>query len=168
MINVPGGTADLRDDGASATGAVAAPLPYAPVVVGVSDTSSAHAAVARGVDEARSRGRSLHLVRVWEDIDRLFSMTRTEVAHLGASEQENKMILERAAWEAGQIDDQLEVTTELVPGNLLEAMTEQSFSATLLVLGADVNLEEQDFAAWLAQRVRCPVVVVDAPEPATP
>ena len=132
------------------------------VVAGVADTDAGQAAVRRAVVEARDRGCALHLVRVWREIDCLLSLSRTEVARLPTSERANQLLLERAAWQVGQLDGSLQVTTELVPGDLYAALVEQSQDADLLVVGVDQPGEE--VAGWLHEHAQCPVLLV-RPEP---
>ncbi len=136
------------------------------VVVGVHDTSAAEAALARGVAEAQRRDCGLHLVRVWREVNLLFSMTRAEVARLPKSESANRLLLERAAWQARELAPTLAVTTELSPGDLFETLADASKSAQVLILGTDSPGSDSDIALWLSERVQCPVIVVAA-EPAS-
>lgn len=135
-------------------------MPALRVVAGVADTASGRAAVRRAAAEAHERNCPLHLVRVWREIDCLLSMSRTEAAELPASEQANRLLLERAAWQARQLTGSLPVTTELVPGDLYAAMIEQSQHAGLLVIGTDEL--PAGFADWLHEHAQCPVLVVGA------
>ncbi len=132
------------------------------VVVGVQDSPAGDAALTRGVAEALQRRTGLHLVRIWREVDLLFSMTRSEVARLSKSEKTNKLMLERAAWRAAQLAPELTITTELLPGDLFEAMAGVSKAAQLLVVGSDRSNSDSDISEWIRERAQCPVIVVDA------
>jgi len=134
------------------------------VVVGVQDGLAAAAALRRGVAEAQQRGCGLHLVRVWREVDRLLSLTRAELARLGESEQQNKLLLERAAWQARRLAPELVVTAELRPGDIYQVLAQLGSHAQLVVLGVDDPGSGNDIARWLAEHVQSPVVLVE-PEP---
>lgn len=137
------------------------------VVVAVHDSPAGERAVVRGVAEARARRCALHLVRVWREVDLLYSMTRQEAARLARSERVNKLMLERAAWRAQQLDPHLTVTTELLPGDLYEALTGVAKTAELIVIGAAEPGSPDDIADWLPRHAGCPVIVVE-PAPVGP
>ncbi|HEX2904827.1 MAG TPA: universal stress protein [Jatrophihabitans sp.] len=138
------------------------------VVVGVADTPAAGAALARGVREARQRHAGLRLVRVWREVDLLFSMTRAEVARLASSEQANKLLLERAAWQARSQAPDLRVAADLLPGDLFETLAGVSKDAQLLVIGSDTPDSDSEIATWLRQHALCPVLVVEEASASTP
>lgn len=135
------------------------------VVVAVHDSASGRQAIRRGVAEARHRGCGLHLIRVWREIDLLFSMTRQETARLSKSEKANRFMLEQAAWQAQELAPDLIVTTELLPGDLYEALLGVSKSAKAIVLGDPAPHSSDEISQWLPEHAGCPVIVV-SPTPA--
>jgi nucleotide-binding universal stress UspA family protein len=134
------------------------------VVVAVSASPSGQEALRRGVREARLRGARLHLIRVWRDIDRFFSMTRAEAGAMRAQERAEQAILADAVQRAESLDSALLVSAELVPGDLYTAITAAAAHAELLVVGAgDTESRSALIGEWFQRHVPCPVVISDAP-----
>lgn len=134
------------------------------VVVAVSSSASGQEAVRRGVREARQRQARLRLIRVWRDIDRLFSMSRTEVSVLRGQERAEQAILAEAAARASQLDPALDVEAVLLCGDLYDRLLPAAADADLLVIGAGGPDERSSFIGeWFQQHAPCPVAIVDAP-----
>jgi hypothetical protein len=135
------------------------------ILVGVSDSESGLAALAYAMREARARGASVHLVRVWRDIGWLFSATAAGVMGLRERERADGLVLALAAEAAHAVEPDVHVVPEFVPGDLYTELRRRTHGAELLVIGwgDDDDPDDHAIANWFEKHAACPVVVV-APE----
>jgi nucleotide-binding universal stress UspA family protein len=134
------------------------------VIVAVSASPSGQAALCSGLREARRRGARLHLIRVWRDIDRFYPMTGAEAATLRGQERAEQTILADAVKRAKQLDPALEVSAELVPGDLCSAIAAVAENAQFLVVGAGRSASgSASIGQWFERHSPCPVLIADAP-----
>jgi len=133
-----------------------------PIVVGISGTASGRAALSYAVAVAADRGATLHLVRVWRDIDRLFSMTLDEARELSDGQRKERQLLEDSRLAVGLLAPDLRCTTEFVRGDLYSDLLNRSEGADLLVLGAgDPEGTSHLIGEWFRRHATCPVVLVN-------
>ncbi|MEU8250630.1 universal stress protein [Nonomuraea sp. NPDC048916] len=95
------------------------------IVVGVDGSASAAAAVEWAADDARRRGKALRIVHVCEQWVR--NVGGTEYC-LGA--------LEAASDRAHEVAPDVELSTEILSGNVIDALVGESVTADSLVLGS--------------------------------
>lgn len=134
------------------------------VIVAVSPSPSGHEALRRGVREARLRGARLQLIRVWRDIDRFLSMSRTEAAALQGLERAEEEILADAVNRATELDPSVQVGAALVPGDLFSKLAAAAADAQLLVVGAGRTESGSAFIGeWCRLNSPCPVLIASAP-----
>ena len=131
------------------------------VVVGVADTPSGRAAFHAAVLAAQQRGATLELVRVWRDIDRLFSMTLSETRRLSDSQRHDRQLLDDFRQAVALVAPDLPCTGELLRGDLYEDLLHRSEGADLLVLGAgDESNSSHLIGEWFRRHATCPVQLV--------
>lgn len=133
------------------------------VVVGVSASESGRGALRYALREASARHAALHVVRVWREIDGLFSMTAARAIGLRDRERADELVLAEAVAAAHTLDPEVPVIPELVPGELYSAMQARTDGAGLLVLGVgDGERNAFLIGDWFGQHAYCQVVLVAA------
>jgi len=134
------------------------------VVVAVSDSPSGQAALRYAVGEAVRRNASLHLVRVWREIGRLYSLSRSEASRLHADERAEEAVLAHAVDRARSIAPELAVVFDFIPGDLYRALEAAARGADLVVVGAG-SPEHSSYliGRWCERHLHVPVSVVPAP-----
>ena len=133
------------------------------VVVGVSASESGRGALRFAVSEASVRHAALHIVRVWREVDGLFSMTAARAIGLRDRERADGLVLGEAVEAAHALDPEVQVIPEFVPGDLYAAMQARTEGAGLLVLGAGAGENNSLLIGeWFRQHAHCRVVLVAA------
>ena len=133
------------------------------VVVGVSASESGRGALRFAVSEASVRHAALHIVRVWREVDGLFSMTAARAIGLRDRERADGLVLGEAVEAAHALDPEVQVIPEFVPGDLYAAMQARTEGAGLLVLGAGAGeYSSLLIGEWFRQHAHCRVVLVAA------
>jgi hypothetical protein len=131
------------------------------VALGVAASASGRAALQVAVREAAARGVPLHLIRIWEDLSWLPSMTLDSVAMMEASERAGSLTLDEAVHLAHDLDPGVVLVPEAPAGELYELLLNRVLEADLLVLGSDhEQVLADDLANWFAEHAGCPVVAV--------
>lgn len=134
------------------------------IVVGVSGSPSGSAALSQAIQVATEQGAHLKLVRVWRDIDRLFSLTLAEARQLSETQRLDRQLLEEARTAVGLVSPAVPCTAELLRGDLYSDLLHLTESADLLVLGAgDPAGTSHLIGEWFRRHASCPVQLV-APE----
>ncbi|SDJ46491.1 hypothetical protein SAMN05444157_3494 [Frankineae bacterium MT45] len=137
----------------------------APVLLAASTSRSGRAGLAFAVREAIGEQRPLHVVRVWQDPDWIFSMTRAQTAALEEARARDAAVLADVLARARALRPLLAVSGELVAGGLHERFRSLASSAALLVVGAGAD---HRVAAALAGEVACPLAIALAREAGCP
>ncbi|GAA0504751.1 universal stress protein [Paractinoplanes deccanensis] len=105
----------------------------APVVVGVDDSPSSHAAMAFAVEQALARRVPLHVVRAWKPVTGLWEETAMATRTVTATERRplDELV---AAWH--EKHPGLEIHAEAVVEHPATALTRAGLGAQLLVVGS--------------------------------
>ncbi|SNY59117.1 universal stress protein [Paractinoplanes atraurantiacus] len=103
-----------------------------PVVVGVDDSASSHAAMAFAVEQAVARGVGLHVIRAWKPVTGLWEETAMVTRKVTAEERQpfDQLI---ASWREKQPD--LEIHADAVVEHPASVLARAGLSAQLLVVG---------------------------------
>jgi nucleotide-binding universal stress UspA family protein len=108
------------------------PAPTAPVVVGVDDSPSSHAALAFAVEQAVAHDVPLRIIRAWTPVTGIWE--DTPMATRTVTEQERQPFDELvAAWQEKYPN--LQITAETAVDHPANALTQASKTAQLLVVG---------------------------------
>jgi nucleotide-binding universal stress UspA family protein len=138
------------------------------IVLGVSGTPSGSAALSYAVQVATERDATLELVRVWRDIDRLFSLTVDEARLLSDGQRTERELLEESRLAVSLASPGLRCTTEFLRGDLYADLLNRSEGADLLVLGAgDPEGTSHLVGEWFRRHATCPVALVDTEQVAS-
>ncbi len=129
------------------------------VVVGISDGRESESALDWAVDEARLRGRSLHIVATdsWSESMPAGAEGR---AALPSFPPAVNRAYERALERARNHLEGDAVTGELLPGRPIRALREAAATAGVLVVGAREGAHRHSVSHAVAAHAACPVVVV--------
>jgi Universal stress protein family len=135
------------------------------VVVGVSRSGGGLAALRAGVTYARTLGVELHLIRVWQDVDWLFSATAAQASALVSSEASDHALLIAAADTAHALDPGVAVSAEFIAGNVFADLPAILRSTDLLVVGSPQNeTTDTPMADWFARHTESTVLEIGADE----
>lgn len=129
------------------------------VVVGVPD-EGCDALLPVAVARAREQGVPIDLVRVWRDVDWLLSAPATAAKELAAREDDDRLLLTRAAEQLLHRAPDVAVIADFVPGDLYTKLLDRTRGASVLVIGDDRQLDGS-ITAWYLEHAYCPVLVVD-------
>jgi nucleotide-binding universal stress UspA family protein len=129
------------------------------VVVGISDGRESETALDWAVDEARLRGRSLHIVATdsWSESMPAGAEGR---AALPSFPPTVNRAYERALERARNHLEGDVVTGELLPGRPIRALRDAAATAGVLVVGAREGEHRHSVSHAVAAHAACPVVVV--------
>ncbi len=138
------------------------------VVVGISEGRESQVALDWAVNEARLRGRSLHIVATDSWSESMPTGAHAQGPALPALPPEVNQTFQRALdWARGHLEGD-SVTGELMPGRPIRALRDAAATAGVLVVGAREGEHRHSVSHAVAAHAACPVVVVrgeSRPEP---
>jgi nucleotide-binding universal stress UspA family protein len=142
------------------------------VIVGVDGSEQALTAVRVAATEAANRMQSLHIVHafIWPYLHVNVGPVADDLPESGLRHHAEDLLAE-AVTEAGKAAPEVPVTTALIDGPATPVLLDESYGATLLVLGdrglgGISGLIIGSVAVHAAAHAHCPVLVVRGAEPA--
>jgi hypothetical protein len=136
-----------------------------PIVVGVSGSDSALAAIAVGARMAAEQHVSLNLVRVWREVDEFLSLPQSEVSKLGEDRLTQQAVLDYAVTVARAASPETQIDADLIPGDLYAVLSLRGRRASCVVVGESTDSSSTaEFHTWAREHVPCPVVIVNPTE----
>jgi hypothetical protein len=130
-----------------------------PVVLGIPD-SGADALIPIAISRARQRIVAIDLVRVWRTVDWLLSAPASEVAGFASDEKHDQALLDRTAKQVRTLAPDIATLVDFAPGDLYTQLLDRTRSASVLIIGDDLETDAS-IAGWCLEHAFCPVVVVD-------
>jgi len=130
------------------------------VVVGISEGRESQIALDWAVNEARLRGRSLHIVATDSWSESMPTGAHAQGPALPTLSPEVNQTFQRALdWARGHLEGD-SVTGELMPGRPIRALRNAAATAGVLVVGAREGEHRHSVSHAVAAHAACPVVVV--------
>lgn len=130
------------------------------LVVGLDHTPAGNAALQWAVKHAADRGARLLTVHVSDRGSRADLALERDV--LGEHSRAAIRLHDQVIRHVGTADDTVPTTVSMIEGGLVDRLVKASEHAAALVIGSPQSADHAHLPAALAERLACPVMVVDS------